>query len=191
MSDTVVDFGSPQKSPPRAEAARPAGEQTDARASSAASVTKDKAPDHAALTSNIDTESVSRGIQYLDKLMAHLGQTYENNKKTLSADEEELKWLNQEIAVTEPKKTALVERLEEKRAQRAELSKSITEFSQNFHSIAQQTQNILRNASKRNRSITRANATDVLEDARGFSSKVSTRDIIAGHGTRRIVSQTS
>ena len=54
-----------------------------------------------------DPQALERGISNLDKIMAHFRQKIEDCERQIELDSEDLKWVEREIAHSEPKLKAL------------------------------------------------------------------------------------
>ena len=78
-----------------------------------------------------DPQALERGISNLDKIMAHFRQKIEDCERRIELDTEDLKWVEREIAHSEPKLKAL----EDEHAKKLKERELLAEEVRSFHSL--------------------------------------------------------
>ena len=78
-----------------------------------------------------DPQALERGISNLDKIMAHFRQKIEDCERQIELDTEDLKWVEREIAHSEPKLKAL----EDEHAKKLKDRELLAEEVRSFHSV--------------------------------------------------------
>mmetsp|Transcript_5796 Transcript_5796/g.14709 ORF Transcript_5796/g.14709 Transcript_5796/m.14709 type:complete len:176 (-) Transcript_5796:90-617(-) len=126
----------------------------------------------------MDTDSVKRGIEWLDKMMSGLQQKNVDAKKAFDSDTAELAVVDGDIAASQAKLDAVRTNLSAKKAQLARVNAAIGEKSTDVASLLANAQALLKNAKKMSRMHQRDAASDGLEIARGYSSKIDTKTLI-------------
>ena len=77
-----------------------------------------------------DPQALERGISNLDKIMAHFRQKIEDCERQIELDTEDLKWVEREIAHSEPKLKALEQEHAKKLKDRELLAEEVRRFRQ-------------------------------------------------------------
>lgn len=157
--------------------------QPEASAASMSSTTSKKASSGPA----IDIDSVKRGIEWLDKMMAGLWQKNEETNKAIVEAGEELGVVNRDIAMNAAKLEEVKKNVRANRAKLDAVNAQISEQTMDMQSLLAQSQALLKQASKKSRSHASRAASDYLEIQRGYSAKIDTKTLIktGPMGTRR------
>ena len=127
-----------------------------------------------------DPQALERGISNLDKIMAHFRQKVEDAEKRIQLDTEDLKWVEREIEHSEPKLKALEEEHARKLKDRDILAEEIQSSVERIQTMMKNSTNLVKNARMRDRALQKADASYKLSVSRGFETKTSTIEYIAG-----------
>jgi len=125
-----------------------------------------------------DPQALERGISNLDKIMAHFRQKIEDCERQIELDTEDLKWVEREIAHSEPKLKALELEHAKKLKDRELLKEEIGSSVERIQAMMKNSTELVRSARKKDRNLQKAVASYKLSAARGFETKTSTRDLI-------------
>ena len=99
----------------------------------------------------LDTDSVKRGIEWLEKMMSGLQQKNVDAKRSVDADTEELTIVDGDIAASQSKLDAVRAHMDAKKAQLLRVNAAIGEKTTDVASLLANAQALLKNAKKKSR----------------------------------------